>query len=363
MKYNYVFFLPDLDCYQYVAREASALEDVKLKFGCVSDKRPIVRLLHRIHFSSRTNNVLELPFKKLWNRFYFTNNFGNVKPICFVIARTMDYYFKKTDYYSYLRKNYIGCKMIFLFFDRVEKTQQPFNVDKREILRSTFDRVMAYSLLDAEKFNFTYFPSFESMTKVEKRATYADVDIFYAGSAKDRVKMIQETCRRANQHGLKCYFYVYGATKVESIPMEGMIYSNQWMPFSELTERAASARCLLDVLQGEAAGFTSRFWHAIFYNKLLISNNPLIQFTKYYKSDSMQVITDANDIDFSIFEKSIDSIDYKYNGEFSPINFIRFLEDSMDKIVLPEDFYKDWFDIRGYKRLLSETIGMKHNEK
>lgn len=130
-----------------------------------------------------------------------------------------------------------------------------------------------------------------------------------------------------------------------------MIYSDNWMPFDELLRRARSAKCMVDILQGQAAGFTSRFWHAVFYNKQLISNNPLIRFTRYYDEKHMQLIQGAEEIDFAVL-KTPEEIDYQYQDEFSASNFIGFLDARLTSNISPEEYYSDWFDIKGYKEFL-----------
>lgn len=351
--YNFVYFFNNLGEDQTfldgTTREIG--DNVMIMPGASARFAPALKLLHRIHFSGKINRYISLPFKRIWNRSYFKNTFSSDAPVCFLFDRFLDQVFSQTDYYSYLRKVYPKCKLIFVFRDRVEGTTQPYDAEKRDQLRRIFDDVLVYSLFDAVDFGFTYFPSFESKVPMQSEPKFEDVDLFYAGAAKDRLKLLQDICRRANQEGLKCYFYVYRAKEEEKIPLDGMIYSDNWMPFDELLRRACSAKCMVDILQGQAAGFTSRFWHAVFYNKQLISNNPLIRFTRYYNGKHMQLIQTAEDIDVAAL-KDTQEIDYQYQDEFSASNFIDFLDARLTTHVSPEEYYSDWFDIKGYKKFL-----------
>ena len=65
------------------------------------------------------------------------------------------------------------------------------------------------------------------------------------------------------------------------------------------------------------------------YNKKLITNNALIKQSAFYHSGYIQCISDVNELDADFVKKDIGDIDYKYNGEFSPLNLINQIDQAL----------------------------------
>ena len=93
------------------------------------------------------------------------------------------------------------------------------------------------------------------------------------------------------------------------------------MPYSEMLYHTINSKCILEINQYEAVGYTSRFLEAVMYNKRLITDNKDVMLSKFYSSDNIMCISDILDIDPS-FVSSEKIVDYYYNGEFSPIHLI-----------------------------------------
>ncbi len=354
-RYNFVLFCNPLGSDQSFTKlinyDIINREDVRILHGATANLTKLERLAHRFHFYPILNTVLDLPFKGIWNKKYFCDNFRSEKPICFIFDRFPDITFSKTNYYAFLRNKFPKCKLVLMFRDRVEGTSAPYYKEERKRIEQEFDNILVYNYFDAEKFGYTYFPAFESKVPISLEEEARDIDFFYAGAGKDRVKILQDICRVSKKQGLKCFFYIYNVREEERIPIEGITYSREWMPFKDLLAYANRSNCLVDIVQGNAAGFTSRFWHSVFYNKYLISNNPIIKFTKYYNKKYMQVINSAEEINFSSLNFR-EMPNYSYKDEFSPYNFLRFVDELLSGEVTSNQFYSDWFDITGFSEFL-----------
>ena len=64
---------------------------------------------------------------------------------------------------------------------------------------------------------------------------------------------------------------------------------------------------------------------AICYNKKLLTNNKSIFEFPYYNPQYMRYFSDISQIDME-FLKREETVDYGYNGDYSPLNFIKRIE-------------------------------------
>ena len=110
-------------------------------------------------------------------------------------------------------------------------------------------------------------------------------------------------------------------------------YSFVWntLAFWEMLYHTINCRCVLDVNQEDASGYTSRFLEAVMYNKPLIADNRFIKQSKFYNPEFIQVYDDWNDLDPEFVKKDETRVDYHYNGEFSPIRLIEQIDQELVK--------------------------------
>ena len=94
--------------------------------------------------------------------------------------------------------------------------------------------------------------------------------------------------------------------------------------------RSVNAKCMLDINQTGAVGYTSRFLEAVIYNKKLIADNPSIRSTKYYNPQFIQLVEKMDDIDPEFVKNDIIP-DYQYGGDFSPIHLLKQIDDELLK--------------------------------
>lgn len=64
-----------------------------------------------------------------------------------------------------------------------------------------------------------------------------------------------------------------------------------------------------------------RFYEAVFYNKLLITNNKTAIQSNLYDENYMQVVDNCNGIDIQKLKTST-KVNYHYQGDYSPVQFI-----------------------------------------
>ena len=230
------------------------------------------------------------------------------------------------DYISFLRKTYPNCKIVKVYRDLVSAIVNRHPQYKPELAKDYFDLLMSYDSSDAKKYNMYYFDEIESKISVPKAHDYPISDIFIAAKAKDRLPKILRACEIFNSAGLKCDFYLTGVPKQERIHMNGITYAEKNMPYPDMLYRSVNSRCMFEINQDGAVGYTSRFLEAVIYNKRIITDNPFVLQSKYYNERFVQVINSIDDIDTNFIFQSQEDVDYKYENDFSPINLIKMID-------------------------------------
>lgn len=325
-KYNYVFFnSPDHNprkkdpdgYYKICVEDLENLDNVQVVSYPLDYAVTFVRYLYSFHHTPKINNILKLPLKKLWYPFYIKSKFDKKKPICFVMAST----YLPVDYLRYLKRKYPTARFVKVHRDLIElwKMKNPQWTD--EVVREIFDLNFTFDKKEAERLGWEYFDEFESITDISYSIDYPLSDIFFAGVVKDRLPKLLEAYKIFTDAGLKCNYYLLGVPEEEQKQLPGVEYSKHFLSYREMLYRTVNSRCILEINQGGASGYTSRFLEAVMYNKKLITNNIEIKNSKLYDSRFIQCIDDINDIN-TAFVKQEEEVDYQYDGEFSPIRLI-----------------------------------------
>lgn len=321
LNYNYVVFnvvedkfrLRENGYYTICLRDLDNKEGIIPVYYPLQHKSIIARILYNVHNSSKINRYIKLPFKKIWWPYIFKNNFKTEKPICFVFIGRMP-----IDYVSYLKKKYPKCKTVLIYRDLRKVTERLF---PNHPDNPVFDYQFTYDEVEAQKFGWVHFDEFESKIKVNVSTDYPESDVFFAGKAKNRLDRLMKAYQIFTNAGLKVKYYLTGVDKNDQKDLPGITYASSFMPYSEMLYHTVNSRCVLDINQQDAVGYTSRFLEAVMYNKLLISDNKTLTKSPFYNADYIQCINKVEEIDPN-FIKIDPEVKYHYNGEFSPINLI-----------------------------------------
>ncbi len=334
LKYNYVYFNTSYlkrgktDPNEYNAiclRDASHLPGVKVVFTPLEHFPYVFRFLYWLHHAKPINKVISLPFKKIWHPFVFNDDFDGSKPFCFVLScNTLP-----IDYLYYLKNKYPTCKMVKIHRDLMKLTYE--NPDYSESnMRKIFDFRMTIDQDEAEKYGLLHFHEIESKLNLTQSEGYPLYDVFFAGKAKDRLPKLLEAYDMFSKAGLKCFFYITNADPHQIEKRDGIVYSEKLMPYLDMLKYSINSRCMFDINQAGALGFTSRFLEAVMYNKLLITDNPSVLDSKYYNPEYIQFFDKVSGIDVS-FINDKKNVDYKYEGDFSPVHLIERIDAELVK--------------------------------
>ena len=125
-------------------------------------------------------------------------------------------------------------------------------------------------------------------------------------------------------------FYITNVPKERQIVRDGIKYASKNMSYLRMLKYSVSSRCLLEINQEGALGYTSRFLEAVMYDIKLITDNLSVLDSKFYNPRNIQYINDVNEIDPEFVKnKCFDS--FNYNDDFSPIHLLESIDSKLSK--------------------------------
>lgn len=330
LNYNYVVFNSIESKYKYNPNGyyTICMKDLQSEeqIDCVNiplDRMPLFfRVLYNIHHSVKINRLIRLPFKSIWYPIYHKVKFNNNKPICFVILERVP-----ISYLEYLKNRYLGSKFVALYRDlrKMTKDIYPDHPDN-----PIFDFQMTIDKFEARKYGYYHFDEFESKIDVPVSENYPLHDVFFAGKGKDRLARLLEAYDIFTKAGLNVYYYLTHVAEEDRISLPGVTYADGFMPYSEMLYHTVNSKCVLEINQYQAVGYTSRFLEAIMFNKRLITDNIAVTESKFYSPDNILYISKMSDINPS-FVRNEKLVDYHYNEEFSPKHVIEKIDNILSK--------------------------------
>ena len=115
-------------------------------------------------------------------------------------------------------------------------------------------------------------------------------------------------------------FRITGVTDQEKIDSSDIIF-NEKISYKEVVEELNCSKCIVDIKVPEQSGLSLRYFEAVLYNKLLLTNNISIKKTKYYNSSYMVCF---NSIDQVVLTDDFvqNAPNYEYCNDYSPLKFL-----------------------------------------
>ena len=276
--------------------------------------------LWRIHNSKKINSYVNLPFKKIWYKYFYDPSFLEVKDkVCFIFEEFSPIPFNK-GFLTFLKQKYKLAKFVFLF-------SNPINIrleQKLEYLNEMFDLILTFDKKDAEKYNLVYFQSHYSRIPISSVGKN-QVDVFFIGAEKGRLQTILNVYEKLKKNGLSCDFNIVDVDEDKKIYKDDITY-NIRLSYMEVLQRIQNSTCLLEIVQDNQVGPTLRTLEAVAYNKKLLTNNASIVDEPFFQGEYISVVQDLKNIDINFIKKGIEDIDYHYIEKLSPKNLLSFIE-------------------------------------
>ena len=317
-KYKYVIFGSGWDLYKISYADVSLLSDAVY----ISDEIIRNNYLRRLHLG-KINRIITLPFKDLWNKFLFINPFQDNDNLCFIFFTSWIAFDKETGFISYLKQKYPNSKFVWFLQDLYYT--HPYPVDD-------FDLVLSYDKNDCEKYGFIYHHTvFSQNNRVESNKQY-ESDVLFVGKAKDRLFQIYSSYEKLSQAGLHCRFFLLDVPKEERLYPDKIHYLDKIMPYSWVLENVASTKCILEIMQARAQGYTYRLWESITFDKKLLTNNDSLEKDNlFYSKDYISIIKDEINNDNINFILNEESYINPHKNQLSPVIMLDFVDKILNK--------------------------------
>ena len=329
LHYNYVIFGNGENCLRPTpdGYDTICLKDLDNKDGILNLYSPvcqmpfILRLLYRMHHSGIATK-LHIPFKEFWYPIYFRNIFKENKPLCIVLFQRLP-----VSYLRYIKKRYPNSRIVLTYRDlkKITEIKHPDLPNNKLI-----DLECSIDANEAKKYGWMHFTEIESKIEVPISKNYPESDVFFAGKAKDRLPRLLEAYSIFTSAGLKCKYYLTGVPLADRKCLPGIVYADGLMKYTEMLYHTVNTRCVLEINQSEAVGYTSRFLEAVMFNKRLITDNQDVKKSPFYSSQNILCISKISDI-IPEFVSNRELVNYNYTDEFSPIYLIEKIDTELAK--------------------------------
>ena len=282
-KYNYVI-AGSGGFYEVAYYDLMQMPNVKYYKGYTDGIMGRLRqMLCRVCFNLRVNKYISTPFGTLVFPWLFPATFEEDKPLCYIFFGNQ-FAVINTGYVEYLRKRRPDAKFV-LYMQDIVSSLHYYDIEN---YKRRFDLVLSYDKGDCARYGLTYYPTPYSYYPVNNPKD-ENVDVFFCGAAKTRYKTILNVYQKLVAQGLKCKFFITGVPKDEQISGDGLIY-DQRISYIENLEYVVSSKCILEIMQENADGFTPRLWEAIMYDKHLLTNNKRIIDSIYWDALGIHLV-------------------------------------------------------------------------
>ena len=219
------------------------------------------RNLVKMCFSHQVNKYVHTPFSALVYPRLFRHSFHDAKPLCYVFFWRHRIIFE-SSYMDYLRRKHPGVKFV-LFFQDIMRKYHDLDMDR---LHNIFDLIITYDEGDARKYGLAFHPT----------------------------PLILDVYRKCTAMGLKCDFIVMKVP--DSAEREdGIVYSKRLLSYKENIQHIQKTKCILEIMQQGADGFTPRLWESIVYGKHLLTNNSRVRSSEFCYPDGNHAINSVDD--------------------------------------------------------------------
>ena len=323
-KYNYVICGSIVSYFDLMYRDLKELENVRYfsSFWEGSNNR-ISYYLKRATFSEKINKFIKLPFSRYTFPRIYPFHFNDDKPICFVFFETSAYMIN-TSYMEYLSLRYPNSKKVLYMQDLVSKN--PFlNLERA---KKVMDLIISYDKGDCERYNFLYSPTPMSKFSISENDTPFS-DVYFCGLIKsqkryDNIMSVYNLCK---SKGLKCLFYLVGVPVELQKNTDGIIY-NKKLSYIENLKHVDHTKCILEVMQEDADGYTLRLWESFLLQKHLLTNNKCLKISKYKELKNIHYTDfDLNSILDWIYNPV--EIEKEIINSISPISLLKTIDNEL----------------------------------
>lgn len=329
-KYRFYIIGTGNDYIKYMWKDAVEKENVIFLDTPIYEKFPLKKMFDAVEqkqYSFKLNLFWHIPGKKLWRKYYtindveFDTDFKNIIVFSDVMRVQTDFIFWKRLKIKY---NLTYCLIL------LNSCEHDFNANSntvKKIINSlNMDKIFTFDNHDASKYKLHYFPSLYSGLIPSKAKK--EYDFYFVGKKKNRYDYIMDTFFALKKSGYKCLFRITDVEENEMIKDDGIIY-NKYIPYDKVVEELSKSYGIVDIKIPEQSGLSLRYFEALQYNKALLTNNPSVKKTPYYKKNHMYYFENTEEIQ-TLLQGKIDIVNYDYDGRYSPVRLLSMLQSYLE---------------------------------
>ena len=317
LTYNYIIIGSD-GYYSIGYRDIMNLNNVKYFFTYTDGvEENWLKKAIRFNFSRKINKIIPTPLSKLVYPHIYKHKFNNNKPICFLFFGNREYIYQ-TSYINYLQRKYPNAKLVLYMQDLISRNKK-LDFDKT---RHVFDQILSYDKGDCEKYNLHFHPTPMSNVEFGNDQICERYDVYFCGFAKTRYPIINNLYKKLTSQGLKCDFHLMNYPDNED-KVAGIHYNEAPFSYEKNIQHVLNSRCILEIMQENADGFTPRVWESIIYDRHLLTNNRSLFNSEFFNEKNMHFV-ESNDIMSWINESA--EYSFKEKNRLSPIHLLYFID-------------------------------------
>ncbi|WP_297676915.1 hypothetical protein [uncultured Bacteroides sp.] len=336
MKFNYVILDSNGIYNKVMFYDVSELDNVSyvpLELNTVVPR--FLRPLVKIQMSAKLNRYVKFPFKSYWlKRLLPDPCVDDEAPFCFILTRAWLELGYGVGLLPYLKQNYPNSRFVLYLIDLFHTYSPMYRSGIKaftpELLKTDFDMILSYDEGESRRYGFHYYQDVYSKVELPVKNDLADIDVFFCGKTKDRLPFVLDIAKVLNNYGLKICFYIVGAHFDDKQNIPGVYYMDFPISYWEYLCYVQKSKCILEVMQNGASGYTLRSLEAICYNKMLLTTNSNISSIKFYRPGYISIIKqgEANEMDSDFLHRirNNELVDYQYDNSFSPLHLLEYIE-------------------------------------
>ena len=281
------------------------------------------RQVLRWNFSNVVNRHVCTPFSWYVYPRLYPLHFSDNRPLCFLFFGNTQYIYQ-TSYTEYLRKRYPQARLVLYMQDLVERYPQSMF----EKVSPKMDLLLSYDKGDCHKYGMLFHPTPMSYVHIPDNLMLPPSDVYFCGYAKSRFPVVHRIYNELTSQGLTCDFNLLGMPDMAP-RIDGIKYISQPFSYTENLQHVVKTKCILEVMQEGADGYTPRLWESIMYNRHLLTNNSTLKDSKYFHPNGMHEYGETGNIDVRPWLDMPISYDEEFKNSLSPVHLLQFIDQAL----------------------------------
>ena len=288
----------------------------------VNIPNPLLRFLYKLHTSIKINQIIDLPWKEIWDRYsIFTSSTSGTK---WVVVTNWSIRRFSVSCLKNLSEN-PQYRLVLIYLDIYAKVPEFY---KKYINKVTFDLIYTFDKQDAERYGWIYTNSLYSKIELPNQQN-AENDIYFVGEDKGRTELLVAIYDFLSHNNIKCYFKII-TTDMNRKSHGGLKFLHKRIGYKEILEDIGKSKAILEIVQDGQSGMTMRPYEAMFYDKKFLTNNQCLKQMDFFDERFMMVFSDLEN-DIIEFLKNEELVAYHYENAYSPVKLL---------LHMPKDYQK-----------------------